>query len=415
MMARSACSLRGRPGRRAGPGSARPAACPVPAPGGLLSSAQRCWPSLRTWTQLSIPAWAATPAGTPQAPAPRRPRARQARRSGLGLRGRGLSRAARHPDQHDQRADQRDHRGDGRGDVHRVHEGGVTELVEAQSRVTQLGGHGVGSGDGARRGVLGGGGQRGQVRAELAPVDLGQDGAQHRDAKCPSDLAGGVGQRRAGAGPLPGHHGHDGLGGRRHHGAHARALHEEDHGQHPDRRAHPEQQVAAQRDRHGDQPGRGDGLGAVPPDQPGTARRHQHLARGERQGEHARVQRGVAAHALQVEAEEEQRAHHAEEDQPEGADRGGQPGVAEQLHVQRRVAEPGLVPAEQGQHRQSGDGDAEHVPVDPGALLAALDDAVHHEHQADDGHQPRPRSRSGPGWGSATPARAPGWPARRPR
>ena len=46
-------------------------------------------------------------------------------------------RAAWHPDQHDQRADQGDHRGNGRGDMHRVHEGGVTELVEAQSRVTQ--------------------------------------------------------------------------------------------------------------------------------------------------------------------------------------------------------------------------------------------------------------------------------------
>ena len=72
---------------------------------------------------------------------------------------------------------------------------------------------------------------------------------------------------------------------------------------------------------------------------------------------------------------------------PSAADRGGQPRVAEQLHVQRRVAEPGLVPGEEGQHEQARRGGAEHVPVDPGALLAALDDAVHHQHQAGDGQQ----------------------------
>ena len=103
-------------------------------------------------------------------------------------------------------------------------------VVEAQSRVTQLGGHGLSVAViEPVAAFLGGGGQGGQVRAELATVDLGQDGAQHGDAQRPGDLAGGVGQRRAGAGPLPGHHGHDRLGGRRHDGAHARALDEEDH------------------------------------------------------------------------------------------------------------------------------------------------------------------------------------------
>src|ERR1035441_4090332 len=48
---------------------------------------------------------------------------------------------------------------------------------------------------------------------------------------------------------------------------------------------------------------------------------------------------------------------------------------SEQLHIQRGVAEPGLPPGEEGQHGESQRGGAEHVPVHPGALVAALDDA----------------------------------------
>ena len=62
-----------------------------------------------------------------------------------------------------------------------------------------------------------------------------------------------------------------------------------------------------------------------------------------------------------------------------------EPRVAEQPHVQRGVPDPGLVPDEEGEYRQAAERRAEHVRVHPGALVAALDDAVHEEHQAGDG------------------------------
>ena len=120
--------------------------------------------------------------------------------------------------------------------MHGVHVRGVGERRQVPACRAQLGGHRLARGDRTGGGVPRRGGQGAQVRAELGAVGLRQDRAEHGHAERTGHLAGGVGQRRTSPGPLSGHHRHDRLGGGRHDQAHPRALDEERHGQHPDRR-----------------------------------------------------------------------------------------------------------------------------------------------------------------------------------
>ena len=84
--------------------------------------------------------------------------------------------------------------------MHGVHEGVIGERCQVTPGGTarsQLGRHGLRARDRSRRVSLGGGRQPGQMRAELAPVGLGEDGAEDGHPERTRYLPGDVGERRA--------------------------------------------------------------------------------------------------------------------------------------------------------------------------------------------------------------------------
>ena len=208
MMACSACSLRGRPG--GGSGAAGPARS-VPGAGPAITGCMAAHTSRSAVLEhVLLPLW-------PARPRRRDPRARAAiSAAGRGLP--GIQRSTTNPPASASSA--------------------ATSVVMCMACTNasfagassdrpagaELLGDRLGGGDRRGRRAPRRGGQVGQRRAERAPVELGQDRAEDGDAERDRDLAGGVGQRGARAGPLARQHVHDGGGGGRHDDADRRAL-----------------------------------------------------------------------------------------------------------------------------------------------------------------------------------------------
>ncbi len=99
------------------------------------------------------------------------------------------------------------------------------------------------------------------------------------------------------------------------------------------------------------------------------------------------MQRGVAAHVLHVEADEEIHAGHREEHQGDRGSGRRQPRIAEQPDIERWIRDPRLVPPETSQDGNAAGDRPQHVTADPRSGVAALDDAVHDKHEASDRQQ----------------------------
>ena len=127
-------------------------------------------------------------------------------------------------------------------------------------------------------------------------------------------------------------------------------------------------------------------LGADPLHDQHRHRREAGRDERERQRRQPGVQRREPAHDLEVLGDHEDEPEQAEERQRDRAARRGEPGVAEQPHVEHRVRPPRLPPGEDRQHRQRAADPADGRGRSP-AMRRRLDDRPGQQRDPDDREQ----------------------------